>query len=564
VVSAADSDRVSCETHSRNLGAVTVQHDLSRPQPLIEAYVLAGLAGLDLLAGGPPCQPFSRAGRPKIRSLERDSGRSQDRRPTLWKAFIRFVEALQPGAVLLENVPDLVLWDDGQTLRNISGSLEALGYSVDVRVLRCWEYGVPQHRQRLFVVGTGPDHVFAWPKPKPQSPTLWDAIGDLPRVLSGHRRYEIRHTRAPFTALQRTLRGHSTRVTDHITRAVREDDLKAFRLMKGGRSYAQLPRELRRYRTDSFDDKYTIVGRTDLSRSITAHIAKDGYWYIHPDGERMLSIREAARIQTFPDRFRFAGHPIHRLRQIGNAVPPEVARRIGRAIRGAMMKPRGKRTRFDATTFKQRMASWHRGNGREYPWRGVQDPWLVLATEILLRRTRADAVAQLWPRFAKRFPTPRSLLKREKEFRELVQPLGLRWRVDNLAEVAGILCRDWAGRVPADRSELMQLPGVGDYVADAVLAFAHRRRAVLVDSNTARIASRMFGLPDKWTSLRNLTLRAAIHRLGGSTPPSPRVNYALLDLGGTICRPRNPRCGQCPVADMCIRASTFSSQPELV
>jgi A/G-specific adenine glycosylase len=97
----------------------------------------------------------------------------------------------------------------------------------------------------------------------------------------------------------------------------------------------------------------------------------------------------------------------------------------------------------------------------------------------------------------------------------------------------------------------MELPGVGDYVADAVLAFAHGKRGVLVDSNTARIASRIFGLQESWTSLRNLELRASVARLGGVRGASPALNLALLDLGGTICVPGRPRCGECPVRRMC-------------
>src|SRR5205085_11749151 len=126
---------------------------------------------------------------------------------------------------------------------------------------------------------------------------------------------------------------------DHVVPAVRADDAEAFLQLPEGGTYVDIPETHRRYRLerDHFEDRYYRLPWDQPSRAITAHIAKDGYWYIHPDLEqgRRLSVREAARIQSFPDDFRFAGHRTSMYRQIGNAVPPLLALAIARRIREA-------------------------------------------------------------------------------------------------------------------------------------------------------------------------------------------------------------------------------------
>ena len=112
--------------------------------------------------------------------------------------------------------------------------------------------------------------------------------------------------------------------------------MAAFELIDSKTRYSDLPTELKRYRDDIFDDKYKRLDGDDVSRTITAHIAKDGYWYIHPEQNRTLTVREAARLQTFPDYFRFAGPPSAAFKQIGNAVPPRLGLAVGRAVLEAL------------------------------------------------------------------------------------------------------------------------------------------------------------------------------------------------------------------------------------
>ena len=114
---------------------------------------------------------------------------------------------------------------------------------------------------------------------------------------------------------------------------LRADDLDAFKVLSAGDRYNSLPSRLQRYRSDIFDDKYNRLRWDAPSRTITDHIAKDGYWYIHPKQHRTLTVRESARLQTFPDRFRFAGYRSNAYRQIGEAIPPILALEVGASIR---------------------------------------------------------------------------------------------------------------------------------------------------------------------------------------------------------------------------------------
>ena len=161
--------------------------------------------------------------------------------------------------------------------------------------------------------------------------------------------------------------GDSARVVhDHVSRPVRADDFEAFKLMDGRTLYSDLPEILRRYRADIFNDKYNRLSWDDPSRTITAHLAKDGYWYIHPEQHRSLTVREAARLQTFPDTFRFAGCRSHQFQQIGNAVPPRLAQQIGSAILSSVRsdcaqpsRGAGRRSlRMRRSTFREAVLHW--------------------------------------------------------------------------------------------------------------------------------------------------------------------------------------------------------------
>ena len=336
VAVAVDHDAQAVRTHQANFPGLALKRDLSDPTEVDRLIEMLRPLGVDLLVGGPPCQPFSRAGRSKIRSLvAAGQWGKTDPRKDLWTVFLKIALAIKPRGILMENVPDMALADDLTIVRSIADSLENVGYQVDFQLLDAWKFGVPQHRRRLFLQARSDSAAISWPAPRAGSVTIRDAISDLPRIGSTTGAREHRYKSPPglskFARAMRTS-APSEKIHDHMTRPVRPDDLEIFELMDSRTLYADLPARLRRYRADTFNDKYNRLGWDELSRTVTAHIAKDGYWYIHPEEHRTLTVREAARLQTFPDRFRFAGTRSDAFRQIGNAVPPELARSVAECL----------------------------------------------------------------------------------------------------------------------------------------------------------------------------------------------------------------------------------------
>src|SRR5258708_6543916 len=178
---------------------------------------------------------------------------------------------------------------------------------------------------------------------------LRNVIDDIPAVLPHSTEeclpYEPQKAHSMYQLLMRSrvLREDREKIYDHLVRPVREDDKDIFTLMKPGDRYIDIPEEYRRYNSESFKDKYYKLRPDEPGVTITAHMARDGYRYIHWDKEqcRTLSVREAARVQSFGDHFRFAGFRSSRFRQIGNAVPPLMAEAIARHIQRGLRIDRG-------------------------------------------------------------------------------------------------------------------------------------------------------------------------------------------------------------------------------
>lgn len=199
-----------------------------------------------------------------------------------------------------------------------------------------------------------------------------------------------------------------------------------------------------------------------------------------------------------------------------------------------------------------RLVEWGKENYRPFPWRETGDPYRVLVAEVLLHRTRAVQVVPVYSELVRRCPDPVSLAGMPfDELAELLRPLGLRWRVRLLHQMALELVERYGGRVPCDREALRSLPGVSDYIAGAVLCLAFGVREPVLDTNTVRVVGRLFGLRVTDGSRRSRCFREVMREL--LDPEDPRASLlAVLDFAALVCRPVDPECLRCPVRQFCV------------
>ena len=344
VAAGVDHDVSSVQTHGHNFLSKSICTDITKIDDPIGFIRELGIPRIDVIIGGPPCQGFSQVGQAAIKKLGLEDY-YHNILNNLYKEFIRFVEALRPIGFLMENVPAMAHFRDGELVTRIKDTFGELGYQVDSTILNAVEFGVPQRRKRLFIQGNRLELPTLWPDKKTEPGdyvSVKEAISDMPVCSPPIREDELPYDSKPQSKYQQIMRSYMEDpniVYDHIIRDVRDDDKIIFANMKEGDRYIDIPEKFRRYRSDSFIDKYSKLLWNEPSWTVTAHIRKDSYRYIHPDKSqgRMLSIREFARLQSFPDHFRFCGAPTRRLQQIGNAVPPLLAESVAQKLY-AMLK----------------------------------------------------------------------------------------------------------------------------------------------------------------------------------------------------------------------------------
>jgi len=355
VLAAVDIDRDGLGTFHANFPEAAI---LCKDIRTLNGMELLGLSGLskgeiDVIGGGPPCQGFSTVGRVKIASLVRkgawklQNGNPRlidDPRNLLYKEFIRLVKECKPKFFVMENVVGMASYRNGELMGEIKHEFETAGYVVNHRPLDAASFGVPQHRKRIFFIGNR----LGLPNPFPDGEndlaenfvSVWDAIGDLPVLRAGGGTETMEYNRPAFHEYQEWAREGSTNVHNHIARPHKPRDIETFRQMKPGDKWKDLPqkyRDMYGYREDIFGDKFKRLWKKNRpSWTVTAHLCKDGYVYIHPTQSRTLTVREAARLQSFPDSFVFKGSRTSQFRQVGNAVPPLLAKAVAKCVKRAL------------------------------------------------------------------------------------------------------------------------------------------------------------------------------------------------------------------------------------
>ncbi|MDM8527273.1 DNA cytosine methyltransferase [Anaerolineales bacterium HSG24] len=319
--------------------ACTIEADISNlnPQSVINDLNLKQ-GELDCIVGGPPCQGFSKNVPAAYRFLE-------DPRNQLFHEYLRFVDVMKPKVVIMENVAEIYKAYNGAIRTEIVDGLKKLGYEVEVSVLYAPDYGVPQRRRRCFFFAsrTGVKPVLPPPTfgPKETSTlfgsvkkyrSAWSAISDLPILQNGEGYEPMNYYHLPQNDFQSEMRKNSDVICDHITRKLREKQFLRISSLKPGQGIKNLPEELRP--KSGYSGAYGRLDFEMIAPTITRWFFHPGSGrFCHPREIRLLTIREAARLQSFSDDFRFIGTYIEKSHQVGNAVPPLIMKNMTNNIK---------------------------------------------------------------------------------------------------------------------------------------------------------------------------------------------------------------------------------------
>lgn len=294
---------------------------------------------IDMIIGGPPCQAYSLLGRHR-KTME------DDPRTLLYLQYGKFLKEFSPKGFVFENVPGLLSAKKGEHFQNLQAYFDELGYKVHYRMLNASDYGVLQERRRIIIVGWQKNNDMGYPDIEKiaTDAVINDILGDLPLLKAGEKEMVSSYKKENNSYLRESgIRSDGERfVTQNITRPVNANDaaiyaysIKLWDSKQVRVKYTDLPIELRTQKNeDSFLDRFKVVNGKGNAHTVVAHLAKDGHYYIHPSLNvcRSISVREAARVQSFPDNFYFEGSRSAMFKQIGNAVPPLMAKTIALEI----------------------------------------------------------------------------------------------------------------------------------------------------------------------------------------------------------------------------------------
>ena len=360
------ANRLEQKWHHANANNEIIRFDIQRTDELIYGFEdeeygkhegLAKLVGnntVDAIVGGPPCQAYSLAGR-----IRDEHGMKEDYRNYLFESYMRIVKYFKPKFFVFENVVGLLsAAPDGYPIVNrIRKEFMDAGYKVAENfrdtLFEVCDYGVPQHRKRVIIIGIRMDcfdvdkcvsddmiHDFynvIMPSFRQKQRTVFDAIGDLPKIYPLSKplvQNGKKYSHAPIS---------SEKVKNHVPRFHSARDISVFRLLEediqsGRKEYVSIEKLKELYTKvtgrKSNIHKYYVLRNNEPSNTIPAHLYKDGMRHIHPDPEqaRSITVREAARLQTFPDDFEFLGAYMAQYKMIGNAVPVDFAKIVAEAL----------------------------------------------------------------------------------------------------------------------------------------------------------------------------------------------------------------------------------------
>ena len=319
-----DNNKAAIESFTTNHNnAKTICGDITQISFEKDIKPLIGNKSIDVVIGGPPCQGMSLSG---FRKLD-------DPRNSLYLSFIRLVGEIMPKAFVIENVPGLVGLYKGAIKENIIYELTKLGYAVKYEVICSVNYGVPQRRKRVVFIGIKGDvNDFIFPPPTELEITCGQALSDLPPLIDEIGDYEQSYATKPQNDYQALMRKNQGKVINHIAAAHSESVKSIIALVPDGGNYKDLPEEYRETR------KFNVAW-TRFSKNKPAPTIDTGHrHHFHYEYNRVPTVRECARLQSFPDDFIFYGNKTEQFRQVGNAVPPLMAKAVAESLKNILKR----------------------------------------------------------------------------------------------------------------------------------------------------------------------------------------------------------------------------------
>lgn len=329
IIGGVDFNEPAVKTYNHNfINAKGICCDLMNMDEDTIISEFGDLSNVDVIIGGPPCQGFSAANRYKMEE--------EDPRNKLFFEFVKFVDLANPKAVVIENVRGIVTNKNGYAKERIYEIFEHRGYTVNHCILDASEYGVPQKRLRNFFVMTKGTSKFDFStiKKKEGSVTVEEAIGELYEYDNGTKE-PFKLLKSPDTAYRKYLRSKDSMISNHEVRYPAEKVQYRISFVPQGGNWADVPEEL--WPSDRKNRHSSAYKRLQENQpSCTIDTGNNHSNYFHPLYNRIPTVREAARLQSFPDEFVFMGNRSEQYRQVGNAVPPLLAKAIADVLKGVI------------------------------------------------------------------------------------------------------------------------------------------------------------------------------------------------------------------------------------